>query len=797
MTRNASDQSQPVATSVDSWTYAAFLVAIVACLWFVSTDLPLGGPNVWAAALFVTLAGTGGFLAWRGNGVRTLAAIPALLREFGMSPSVLALLGVALVMSAWVAAVTLVTETASVRIVGQVWMGASIFVATVFVVTSARRARWALEVIVIATSLSVLFGFAVLYYGDPLWRFWVQIANPTPRFAEDVLHGRIAGIAPRVVNLGYHLVVAMPLALALLLHNPLRSNSRRLVYDAAHFAMALLLALGVYFNTSRSVLLGAAGGTMVVAASVLLAPRGAKTVLLFRCVVFGVALTAAFVAILAAYHQRVGAVKRPNATVHPSCQIALGDSQGVAETVGEWNEDCDSLMFANRHARFYTFSVTEPSLVAIDLTSKDARPYLFLHSGLGRNRQWLGHGTENHYGGVGENARLVDGLMTAGDYTVEATTMFPEASGKFALTITTTCADEESLGVIGESEIRTSAWSHACRRSASDPAYHARYFSFTLATSTSLMIEARGVGLNPVLHLVAAGEAGDGVEIKPANLRRAPAGDRGKVVRAGYASLSDGDYRLEVTPEMAGAIGNFTLKVLVVAAGEPLEAPSIGSSRANAAERTVPPELIAALAADIPISAVPFDEPTDLRDHKMTDRSRLVAYDATAYDRIALAITALRYGLEFPFGTGGKYAPQVRHVNMDWGTRQIQAALAFPPHNQFLFVLVSYGVPGLALLIALYGGICRSLGGAGRNYWRSKSSETLFLLAAPAAAIAGYSLNSLFLDQGPFTKDWYHFVLLGLMMATVGVVNRAATNGHRRLRGAAHSNRARVKATTN
>ena len=158
----------------------------------------------------------------------------------------------------------------------------------------------------------------------------------------------------------------------------------------------------------------------------------------------------------------------------------------------------------------------------------------------------------------------------------------------------------------------------------------------------------------------------------------------------------------------------------------------------------------------------------------MTDRSRLVVYDATAYDRIALAITALRYGLEFPFGTGGKYAPQVRHVNMDWGTRQIQAALAFSPHNQFLLCLVSYGVPGLALLIVLYGGICRSLGGAGRNYWRSKSNETLLLLAAPAAAIAGYSLNSLFLDQGPFTKDWYHFVLLGLMMATVGVVNRAA-----------------------
>ena len=162
---------------------------------------------------------------------------------------------------------------------------------------------------------------------------------------------------------------------------------------------------------------------------------------------------------------------------------------------------------------------------------------------------------------------------------------------------------------------------------------------------------------------------------------------------------------------------------------------------------------------------LPLFKPEILAGAPTTDRARLVSLDSQAYDRVQLAVTALRYAKEFPLGTGGNYQPQARHVDLDWGTRKVQAALAFSPHNQFLLCLVQYGVPGLAFLLLLYGGSAGALLIAWRKRWHTRRSGSWFLFVAAASAVAGYLANSLFHDHGPFTKDWFTCVIIGLTLA--------------------------------
>ena len=711
-----------------AWTYRALLLAIVACLWFPATPLPLGGPNVVLSAVLVFLAGL--------HVLVSMAAGKGLV----LSRTVLGLLVVIAAMLVWACAVTVFTDTFTVPLVGQIAMGGAVLAATWVAVDTQRRARAVATLIAACTAVSVLFGLAVIYIGDPLWRVWVVFANPETRFANDVLLGRIAGISPRVVNLAFQLVVATPLAVGLLLHNPCREPAKRRAYDIAHYALALTLGVGIYFNTSRSAALAGALGVAVVLASAAFAPQADRRVALHRMSLVAVALAAGFAMVVAIHQAHAPDIVRPEEQeVAPECETSLGVISAALESrdvkvAGSWDEHCRSLTIGQRFAHLYTFSLDSPKLVSIELAA-DVHPYLYLLKGTGERREVGRQNNENRDGGAGANARIVDGLLPAGDYTVEATTMYPGKTGGYALTINSRCGDE-SLGVVGKDTVRkkrTSAWSEACPRSERDPTRPARYFTFELAESLPITVTVQGDGLWPTVSLRSMdGDKG----WSPAKITRHTKGDRAKVISAGFLDLPAGGYRMEVAPELANVAGNFRVVIRVTGAFD-LE----------------PPPPLPLFKPVLPVGA-----PT-------TDRTRLVSLDSQAYDRAQLAITALRYAREFPLGTGGNYQPQARHVDLDWGTRKVQAALAFSPHNQFLLCLVQYGVPGLALLLLLYGGAAGALLFAWRKRWHTRSSASWFLFAAAASAMVGYLANSLFHDPGPFTKDWFTCVLIGLTLA--------------------------------
>ena len=711
-----------------AWTYRALLLAIVACLWFPATPLPLGGPNVVLSAALVFLAGLYVLVS--------MAAGKGLV----LSRTILGLLVVIAAMLVWACAVTVFTDTFTVPLVGQIAMGGAVLAATWVAVDTQRRARAVATLIAACTAVSVLFGLAVIYIGDPLWRVWVVFANPETRFANDVLLGRIAGISPRVVNLAFQLVVATPLAVGLLLHNPCHGPAKRRAYDVAHYALALTLGVGIYFNTSRSAALAGALGVAAVLASTAFAPRADRRAALRRMPLVAVALAAGFAVIVAIHQAYAPDIVRPEEQeVAPECETSLGVISAALESrdvkvAGSWDEHCRSLIIGERFAHLYTFSLGSPKLVSIELAA-DVHPYLYLLKGTGERREPGRQNNENRDGGVGANARIVDGLLPAGDYTVEATTMYPRETGDYTLTMNSQCGDE-SLGVIGKdslTEKRASAWSDACPRSERDPTRPARYFTFQLAESLPIAVTVQGEGLWPTMSLRSMN---GGKGWSPAKITRHTKGDRSKVISAGFLDLPAGGYRMEVAPELANVVGNFRVVIRVPGTFD-----------------VEPPPPLPLFKPVLPVGT-----PT-------TDRARLLSMDSQAYDRVQLAITALRYAREFPLGTGGNYQPQARHVDLDWGTRKVQAALAFSPHNQFLLCLVQYGVPGLALLLLLYGGSAGALLIAWRKRWHARSSASWFLFAAIASAVVGYLANSLFHDPGPFTKDWFTCVLIGLTLA--------------------------------
>ncbi len=96
---------------------------------------------------------------------------------------------------------------------------------------------------------------------------------------------------------------------------------------------------------------------------------------------------------------------------------------------GVWDSDCASSHRAGRYARFYTFSLADPSVVIIDLESDGAGTYLYLLQGAGRMGEVL------EYYGSGRRSAQLGHTLESGTYTVEAATYGSGQTGSFTLTV--------------------------------------------------------------------------------------------------------------------------------------------------------------------------------------------------------------------------------------------------------------------------------------------------------------------------------------------------------------------------
>ena len=121
-----------------------------------------------------------------------------------------------------------------------------------------------------------------------------------------------------------------------------------------------------------------------------------------------------------------------------SLVINLGDAEGCISSVslnqsvnGSWTSDCESTNRSGRYAKYHTFSLSSTTEVQIDLESS-VDTYLFLLSGSGIDG---GVVERDDDGGDGYDSQIIR-TLSAGDYTIEATTYGSGRTGSFTLTLT-------------------------------------------------------------------------------------------------------------------------------------------------------------------------------------------------------------------------------------------------------------------------------------------------------------------------------------------------------------------------
>ena len=115
------------------------------------------------------------------------------------------------------------------------------------------------------------------------------------------------------------------------------------------------------------------------------------------------------------------------ATLNPGCIRTIG----LGWLTGTWNADCQSTKTpptakeGTRYARYYAFTLDAPSRITITISSTDVRDtYLYLLRGSGNQGEIVNRG----------DSEIVEQL-SAGTYTIEATTYNLETAGNFTLTM--------------------------------------------------------------------------------------------------------------------------------------------------------------------------------------------------------------------------------------------------------------------------------------------------------------------------------------------------------------------------
>ena len=119
-------------------------------------------------------------------------------------------------------------------------------------------------------------------------------------------------------------------------------------------------------------------------------------------------------------------------TATPVCGVgSIGRLKRAVTRKNSWSSACESVHRSGSYARYYSFSMGAGSEVTIDLGSTEDT-YLVLRSGSGKSGRVV---AENDDIGNGNLNSRISRTLSAGTYTVEATTFEPATTGNFTLTI--------------------------------------------------------------------------------------------------------------------------------------------------------------------------------------------------------------------------------------------------------------------------------------------------------------------------------------------------------------------------
>ncbi|MEW6417129.1 MAG: O-antigen ligase family protein [Nitrospirota bacterium] len=145
---------------------------------------------------------------------------------------------------------------------------------------------------------------------------------------------------------------------------------------------------------------------------------------------------------------------------------------------------------------------------------------------------------------------------------------------------------------------------------------------------------------------------------------------------------------------------------------------------------------------------------------------RLFQVEGSALGRIPLAISAFYIAKDNPFGVGrGKYTEEVEEYL--WQLKRFEyyhVVTVTTPHNQFLNVLVYWGIPGFLLLLFFYYKILKQV----NIIRKTTNNEYLKTLSIGLfCSYIAYIINSLFHNNGAFTGDPFHWYFIGLTFCLI------------------------------
>ena len=232
-----------------------------------SSPLPLG-PHVTLGRITVMLLA--GYVLWRAAPLRKPWAIVS--HVVGEFRPVFPIIAVSTALMVWALTVYLFTDTLHLARLSQMALGIGVLAGVYFSVDTVHRAVVMVLALVGATVASTLFGMAVIVVGEPFLTGWLYAATVKVRSMSAVfVHGRIAGLTASTIAFSYHLASAIPPAFAALLYNPFEKGRRR--WGAALFVALMVMAMGMVVNATRSLILGALVGAVVIGLPIIMMRR--------------------------------------------------------------------------------------------------------------------------------------------------------------------------------------------------------------------------------------------------------------------------------------------------------------------------------------------------------------------------------------------------------------------------------------------------------------------------------------------------------------------------------------------
>ena len=241
------------------------------------------------------------------------------------------------------------------------------------------------------------------------------------------------------------------------------------------------------------------------------------------------------------------------------CFQSLGALTAAVTRNDSWTGDCASTHRSGRYARFYSFTLSRQTEVEINLTSAQDT-YLYLLRGADANGAVV---TDNDDVVSGNTNSRITRTLSAGTYTIEATTYGEGVTGDFTLSIVpsgTTAPPPatdgcfQSLGALTAAVTRDASWTGDCASTHRSGRY-ARFYSFTLSRQTEVEINLTSTQ-DTFLYLLRGADANGTVVT-----------DNDDVVSGNTNSritetLAAGTYTIEATTYGEGVTGDFTLSIV-------------------------------------------------------------------------------------------------------------------------------------------------------------------------------------------------------------------------------------------